>query len=444
MGEWQTAPLGELVEPERGISYGIVQPGAPAGDGIPIVRVSDIRNGRIATNDPLRVATDVEASFKRTRLRGGELLLTLVGTVGENAIVPEAMAGWNTARAVAVIPVRPEIGAYWISLVLRSPTIRSLINERVNTTVQVTLNLKDVVQLPVPLPPEEVRKAIIAIVGALEDKIELNRRMSETLEATARALFKSWFIDFDPVRARMDGRDSDLDESIAELFPSEFQGGDGGQVPAGWHMSELAEVASCVKGRSYKSEELQESDIALVTLKSFSRGGGYRSDGLKPYSGEYKPDQVVRPGELVMACTDVTQAAEVIGRPAIVQSTARYSKLVASLDIVIIRPIAPDISIAFLYCLLKNENFTSHAYAHTTGTTVLHLSKDAIPKYSFVRPPPSLCERFSEVARPIFDRIDSLARNTEVLVTLRDTLLPKLISGELRIKDAERFVAAAV
>jgi type I restriction enzyme, S subunit len=94
--EWEVVELKRLIEPERGISYGIVQPGAPVSDGVPIVRVSDVRDGRITTSDPLRVSAAVEEGYSRTRLKGGKLLLTLVGTVGETAVVPKSLAGWNT------------------------------------------------------------------------------------------------------------------------------------------------------------------------------------------------------------------------------------------------------------------------------------------------------------------------------------------------------------
>ena len=110
--EWETVPLEQLVTPGRGISYGIVQPGYSTGDGVPIVRVNDVRNGRISTASPMRVTPQIEAAYSRTRLQGGELLLTLVGTVGETAIVPASLRGWNTARAVGVIPVSDEIGSY--------------------------------------------------------------------------------------------------------------------------------------------------------------------------------------------------------------------------------------------------------------------------------------------------------------------------------------------
>ena len=133
--EFTTRPLGELVDRGRGISYGIVQPGQPVAGGVPIVRVTDVRGNHIDATAPLRVAADVEAKYKRTRLRGGELLLTLVGTVGETAVVPPELAGWNTARAVAVIPVNSEVGARWVQYALRTTAIREHVHARLNTTV---------------------------------------------------------------------------------------------------------------------------------------------------------------------------------------------------------------------------------------------------------------------------------------------------------------------
>src|SRR5262249_30183157 len=137
-----------------------VQPGAYASDGVPIVRVSDIRNGRLYTHAPLRVGADIEQQYARTRLTGGELLITIVGTVGETAIAPKEVAGWNVARAVAVLPIREDIGPYWVQLALKAPSVRALIDSRLNTTVQATLNLGDLALLPILLPPPKERHLI--------------------------------------------------------------------------------------------------------------------------------------------------------------------------------------------------------------------------------------------------------------------------------------------
>ncbi|MEX0886765.1 MAG: restriction endonuclease subunit S, partial [Phycisphaeraceae bacterium] len=235
-----------------------------------------------------------------------------------------------------------------------------------------------------PVPPSGAgamkRDCSTNILGTLDDKIELNRRMNQTLEAMARAIFKSWFIDFDPVRAKVDGNPPPgLAPATAVRFPAAFQDSPLGPIPQGWEVRKLGDIVSVTRGRSYKSSELVECDTGLVTLKSFQRGGGYRPDGLKPYVGTYRAEQVVEPGELVEAQTDVTQQAEVIGQPAIVRGDPTYRTLVASLDTAIIRPVSEAVSVTFLYCLLRTDDFQAHAYSHSTGTTVLHLGKQAIP-----------------------------------------------------------------
>jgi type I restriction enzyme S subunit len=307
-------------------------------------------------------------------------------------------------------------------------------------SAQPSLNRNFIHPLSVEVPPLTEQRAIAHILGTLDDKIEVNRRMSATLEAMARALFKSWFVDFEPVRAKAEGRDSGLPPHLAALFPARLVETELGEIPEGWKVGNLGALVETVKGRSYKSEELVESDTALVTLKSFDRGGGYRPDGLKSFSGSYKMGQVVKPGELVIACTDVTQAAEIIGRPAIVRSPGVYRTMVASLDTLIVRPRDSNVTRPFLYFLCRTEVFVAHTYAHTTGTTVLHLSKEAIPSFTFAQPSVQLVERFDAMAGSELGRLQALEDESRTLSALRDTLLPKLISGELRVKDAETFL----
>jgi type I restriction enzyme, S subunit len=296
VSEWEIVPLDRLVEPGRGISYGIVQPGGQVADGVPIVRVSDIRNGRIATDAPLRVSPAIEASHARTRLKGGELLLTLVGTVGEVAVVPDSLAGWNTARAIAVIPVREEIGAYWIRVALETPVLRELINTRLNTTVQATLNLRDVAQLPIVLPPPKERQAISYILGALDDKIELNRQMNETLETISRALFKSWFVDFDPARAKSEGREVNLQKSLAVLFPNSFEDSELGDIPKGWKVNSLESVSSVEMGLSPDSESYNVNGIGVPLINGPVEFGEYF-----PIKSKWttSPTRMARKGDLI-------------------------------------------------------------------------------------------------------------------------------------------------
>lgn len=181
----------------------------------------------------------------------------------------------------------------------------------------------------------------------------------------------------------------------------------------------------------------------MVTLKSFRRGGGYRPGGLKPFRGPYKGEQVVRSGDIVVACTDVTQDAEVVGRSAVVQASRSFDTLVASLDLLILRPRDDLVSSVFLYGLTSSPSFVSHAKSHATGTTVLHMASGAVPSFKFPCPPREQMASFDRLAEPAMARCGSIFQETDRLTELRDILLPKLISGEIRIPDAEKIVEAA-
>ncbi len=192
---WRWRRLAQLVAADGDICYGILRPGRHESTGVPMIRVKDIRDSEVDARGLFRVATAVESRQVRSRLRGGEILLTLVGTVGNVAVVPASMNGFNVARAVAVVPVDDD-GRY-ISFCLRAPLAQRHMRMWATTTVQKTLNLRDVRRLPVPWPERRERREIVRLLGALDDKIALNRRMNRTLEELARAAFRARLVDFE-------------------------------------------------------------------------------------------------------------------------------------------------------------------------------------------------------------------------------------------------------
>ena len=438
-GKWPYLTLDKLAESP--ITYGVVKPGPEDPSGIRFIRGGDVADGRINVEALRTITPDISEQYKRTLLHGGEIVVSLVGNPGQVAIVPESLRGANIARQVGLVRLSSKIDPRFVKYFLLSPQGQDSLGTRSMGSVQQVINLRDLRTVKIPVPPLQEQQAIACILGAMDDKIELNRRMNQTLEGMARAIFKSWFVDFDPVRAKAAGQQPpSLAPHVADLFPSEFEESNLGEIPRGWRPVALGSMVETTKGRSYKSSELVESDAALVTLKSFARGGGYRPEGLKSYSGTYRPKQVVEPGELVIACTDVTQAAEVIGRPAIVRKSRQFNTLVASLDTLIVRPHNSAVTRSFLYFLCGTYAFTAHTYAYTTGTTVLHLAKDAIPSFKFAQPPSLLVQVFDRLAVPILGKLDSSATENDLLAATRDTLLPKLISGELRVSDTERII----
>ena len=257
----------------------------------------------------------------------------------------------------------------------------------------------DFYALSVLVPPITEQRGIAAWLGSLDDKIESNRRQCSLIDDLLRQEFAA------------------ITEHCLVRTP-------------------LANLATFTKGVSYRSAELSLSgDTCLVTLKSFGRQGGYQPSGLKPYTGSPKPSQVLTPGELVVAQTDLTQAADVLGRVVRVPSDADPSRLVASLDLVIVRA-QGGTSHEYLHGVLLEERFRQHCRSRSSGTTVLHLSRDALPQYEA----PNIAlvdqERFASSARPLLERHDALGRESVRLAVLRDALLPELLSGRSRVSEA--------
>jgi len=429
--EWERIPLFSMARWVNGLAFRDFQ---FSDTGMPIIKIAEIKGG-ITGQTKFTNQTFAESVF----VKSGDMLFSWSGQPETSIDVFwwRGRDGWLNQHIFKVTPIE-ELDPVFFFYVLRylKPNFIGIARNK-QTTGLGHVTRRDIENIEAAFPPLAEQKAIAAVLGALDDKIELNLRMNATLEATARALFQSWFVDFDPVRAKLDGRKPVcLDKVAAALFPEHLEDSSLGHIPQGWKACALAELIEVVKGRSYRSEELAESKTALVTLKSFLRGGGYRIDGLKPFTGEYKPNQRVRPGDLVVAFTDVTQAADVIGKPALVRSDERFETLVASLDVGIVRPKSKHVSIPFLYCLFLTAEFQAHTYSHATGTTVLHLGSAAIPSFVSVVPPVDVAEKFAERADPIFRLIDENAKQSRTLATLRDKLLPKLLSGELSVHGA--------
>ena len=400
----------------------------------------NITMNRIADIQHLDAAVDKVPSRARRKVQPGDIVYSMVRPNQRHfGIIKDPPENFLASTGFAVLRGKEGIAEtdflYWH--LAQDHIVEQLhtIAEH-STSAYPSIRPADLERLELRLPPMREQRRIAGVLGCLDDKIELNRRMAETLEQMARALFRSWFVDFEPVRAKQEGRWRrgqslpGLPAHLYEAFPDHLEPSELGPIPAGWQVAALGDVVETVRGRSYKSVDLADSEVALVTLKSFARGRGYREGGLKPYTGPYKPEQVVEPGEVVVACTDVTQAGEVVGRPAIVQPVPEHAALVASLDTLIIRPHDESaMSRAFLYFLTGTPAFTAHALAHTAGTTVLHLAKDAVPDFRFAEPPADLVRAFDAAVNPTLARGQGVRTEAQTLAAQRDTLSAALLPG---------------
>jgi type I restriction enzyme, S subunit len=399
-----------MVDADRGICYGIVQPGSEDADGVPIVRVNNIRNARLTLDDAMRVSPEIEAKYKRSRLVGGEVLLSLVGSLGETAIVPPELAGWNVARAVGVIPVLDEYGGRWVHLCLRSPLLQHCIRTWATTTVQATLNLGDVARLPIPVPPPAQRSAIAGVLGALDDKIEVNRRMARTLEAAARAIFESWFVRFEHPAAN---------GPAPRLVDSPM-----GPIPEGWSVGILRDVAK--ERRDGVAADAMDGSMHYIALEHMPR----RSIALADWSDA---EDVVS-NKLRFDTGDILFGKL---RPYFHKVGVAPVSGICSTDMVVAQPVTPE-WFGFVLGVMSSVDFVAHTDRGSAGTKMPRTNWTDMAAYRVAKPPVALAAQFTTLIRPLVDRIIAGIHENRTLSAMRDALLPKLISGELPVPEALR------
>ena len=419
--------LADLCDPTRSICYGIVQPGNDEPDGLPIIRVKDLTGNRIDTASAMRVAPEIEAKYKRSRVRAGDVLISLVGSMGQVAIASPEVDGWNIARAVGLIPAVDRHHAEWIKFALQSPEAQSFIRDHANTTVQATFNLKDLARIPIPYPPVEERKEITSTLGALDDKIELNRKTAATLEEMARALYRSWFVDFDPVRARAEGRTpAHMDPATAALFPDNF-GEDG--LPVGWSQQPIAFFGKCQLGGT----------------PSRSKPAYWGGDVPWINSGAVNKFRITAPSEMITQEGLSRSATKLLPRRTTVIAITGATLGQVSLTEI---EVCANQSVVGVVC---QEPFQEVVYFgikatidelinHQTGGAQQHINKGNVEKHPLVYSGIDVCEAFAVAAKPILDKIAQLEFESCTLIALRDTLLPRLMSGELRVGAAREML----
>jgi len=287
----------------------------------------------------------------------------------------------------------------------RTGSSQPLVNQSILNSIQVRVPKQ-----------KQVQERIADLLNALDEKIELNRQTNQTLEAIVQAIYKEWFINFNFPGATGEMQDSEL-----------------GPIPKGWRVGKLGDIVEFIKGVSYRSSELMPSKYALVTLKSIARGGGFNNDGFKEFNGRYKEIQILSEGDTVIAQTDITQNAEVVGCPAIVENPFNYEKLIASIDIVKCVSKNTSLSSEAIYYFLKDQQFKDYCLSHTNGSTVLHLRSSELPNYDLVIPHPDILKLFCRIIHSI--NLKMLENNNQIqtLTKTRDNLLPKLMSGEIKV-----------
>jgi type I restriction enzyme S subunit len=398
MSEWKEVRLGDLIVTnkksiDRNFGFNIIQ--YLDTGSITCNKVSTLQeiNLNEAPSRAKRLVEDQDIIY--STVRPNQLHYGFMKNPPENLVVSTGFVTITCNNSI--------INPYFLySYLTQSQTTEYLHSiAEASTSAYPSLKPSDLESLEIILPPLYEQNAIAEVLSSLDDKIDLLHRQNKILEQMAETLFRQWFIE-------------DANEE--------------------WAYVSLEDFVSIYNGVSYKSSDLNESKTAMITLKSFARNGGFRLDGFKEYSGKYKDHHIVREGDLVVAHTDITQDAALIGNPILVIGKPEYDTLVISMDLVKIETNYNWLSTEFLYFLMRTRTFKEHCVGYSNGSTVLHLSKDAVPSFEFLLPPEKLISEFTSMVRPMIKKINQNISHSRNLEQQRDTLLPKLMSGEVRVK----------
>ena len=414
------------------IDYGLTASASKNSSGSRFLRITDIVSGHLDWNNVPYVSVD-DATAKKYRLHSGDIVVARTGaSTGASMYIkkpPPAVFASYLVRLQAKSGFDSRFLAYY----LKSPQfwgfIRGVLGDK---SAQPNASASTMSAAPLRAPRDKTEQRVIAhILGTLDDKIELNRRMNETLEAMARALFKSWFVDFDPVRAKMAGRDTGLPQHLADLFPDRMVDSELGEIPKGWEVKALGDVAEVVGGTTPSTKQAEywkggthcwatPKDLSALTMPVLLDTERKITDvGLQRIGSGLLP-----PGTVLLS------SRAPIGYLAIAEMPVAINQgFIAML---------PRERVSNQFLLRWSEAFHDEIVNHANGSTFLEISKSNFRQIPVVTPNESIMSTHGTLASSLHKRVVSNEHLSRALAALRDALLPKLISGEIRLRDGDK------
>ena len=424
---WERRALYSLARWVNGLAFRDIQFG-PIGK--PVIKIAEIKGGISGqTKFTEQVFDDA------VHVRAGDLLFSWSGQPETSIDVFwwRGVDGWLNQHSFRVTPAEGIDPTFFFYLLryLKPSFVGIARNKQTTGLGHVTKRDLENIEAAYPGLPEQ--RAIAHILGTLDDKIELNRRMNETLEAMARALFKSWFVDFDPVHAKAEGRDPGLPKPLADLFPDSFEDSELGEIPKGWEVSPLPNIIDVNTTRP-----LCKGDVAPYLDMSNMPMRGHTPDAVvdRPFGSGMR----FMNGDTLVA--RITPCLE-NGKTAYVDFLKEGQVGWGSTEYIVLRP-KPPLPPEFAYCLARSTEFRDFAIQSMTGSSGRQrVPAKSLSHFHVVVVPDPIAEKFGQAIAPLFARASRAAEESRTLSALRDTLLPKLISGELRLSNADAILSGA-
>ena len=425
---WRRRPLYSMAQWVNGLAFRDIQ---FCSTGRPVIKIAEIKGGISGQTKFTNQTFD-----DSVRVRPGDLLFAWSGQPESsiNAFWWRGTEGWLNQHVFRVTPC-PDIDKTFLFYLLRylRPNFVAIAHNK-QTTGLGHVTKQDLQRIRAAAPSPDEQRAIAHVLGTLGDKIELKRCMNETLETIAQTLFKSWFVDFEPVRAKAEGRDTGLPRHMAELFPDKMIDLEYGEVPYGWHIRPLADLIDVNPRR-----QLRKGQVApfLDMANMPTRGHVPNSIVRRPFGSGMRFTN----GDTLIA--RITPCLE-NGKTAYVDFLPDGETGWGSTEYIVMRPRNP-LPYEFAYLLARSSTFRDFAIQNMTGTSGRQrVQASAVKEYQLAQPTERVAVAFGDLVRPLISRGSASARESRSRADLRDTLLPKLISGEIRVQEAEKTVVDAL
>ena len=383
------------------------------------------------------ISEERHSLLRKGTLQRGDSVLTTRGTVGNVSFygdsVPFETMRINSGMVIFRCDesVLDPLFFYWF---LRSSQFSSQVELLTTGSAQPQLPIRDIKEISASLPQLVEQKAIANVIATLDDKIELNRKTNETLEGIAKALFKSWFVDFDPVKAKAEGRPTGLPDEISELFPDSFEESELGEIPSGWSVGEIGDFLDLERDSVTPSDNGEEM-FDHYSIPAYD-------EGLTP---SCEAGQLIKSNKYLV--TDgVFMVSKLNPRfPRIwVPSKHITRRRICSTEFLVCRP-KVKIDAPFVLHVTKSRSVVQQMSDLASGTSNSHqrVRPADFVGLPFVKPSAALVKLFSEMVGPMLEKHLLTRDENQALSKTRDTLLPRLISGELRVPDAEKMLEEA-
>jgi len=395
--------------------------------GIPLITAKVIKGGRIETPNEFIAIDNYDAWMRRGIPECGDVVLTVEAPLGEVAqLGPEKIA--LAQRVVTLRGKANFLDSTYLLYWLQSEDAQEQLKARATGTTVIGIKQSELRKLSVPIPSISVQQEITEILRSLDNRITLLRETNTTLEAIAQALFKSWFVDFDPVHAKMQGRAPEgMDEATAALFPDRFEESELGAVPKGWRVGTLADLATFQNGYAFKSKDWSEAGHPVIKIgnvkPSLISFDGCSFVGVESVIGldRFK----LKRGDLLVGMTGY------VGETGLVTEVSPAAYLNQRVGRIATSAGVKDLG--FVFCLTRHEDFKAFAEGQSHGSAQANVSGSDLLKFKSTIPDNKVIRAFNEVMETLIESIISNHEQAQMLGELRDTLLPKLISGELPV-----------